>query len=53
MEVKNAFNLIVQVVLTRATGNAQEIDAWRQALQELQKTVQPELSKEVKEEVKK
>ena len=41
MNPTNAFNLIVQVILTRSSGTSVEIDSWKQALQELQKVIQP------------
>jgi len=48
MDKQQAFNMIVQVVLTRATGTAQEIDSWKQALQVLQKLVEPPKEKVAK-----
>jgi hypothetical protein len=53
MKPNEALNLIIQVVLSRATGNSVEIDQWRQALQVLQNVVDPKVQEEKKEEVKK
>lgn len=52
MDKQQALNLIIQVVLGRATGTSQEIDAWRTALQILQEVIVPlpPSTKEVKKE---
>ena len=51
MDVKQSLSLIIQVVLTRATGNSVEIDSWKQALQVLNESVNPQPQPEEPKEV--
>jgi hypothetical protein len=43
MDKISAFNLIVNVVLQRATGISVEIDQWKQALEVLKEVMEPKV----------
>lgn len=43
MDKINAFNLVVNVILQRATGTSVEIDQWKQALDVLKNVVEPKV----------